>query len=155
MTAAADGPCWQLWVDGTALPNPGRIGIGALLLGPAGERATVSCVPGAQGCNNEAEMQALIAGLQMAADAGARQLRVVSDSDFAVRHVLGQAHTTVTRLLPLIARAQHLRADFECCELVWMPRHRNGEADALARAALGLPPASSHAPVRRRRAKRR
>ena len=28
---------WLIWFDGAAQPNPGRIGLGALLLGPAGD----------------------------------------------------------------------------------------------------------------------
>ena len=27
---------WQVWFDGSALPNPGKIGIGAVLIAPDG-----------------------------------------------------------------------------------------------------------------------
>lgn len=142
---------WQLWVDGTALPNPGRIGLGVVLRGPAGEHVTRAAVGPRHGCNNEAEMQALIAGLQLALQHRARQLHIVSDSDFAVRHVLGTQRTAVPRFAPLIAEAQALLARFDQVTLAWQPRLRNPEADVLARGALGLPPSPLPPPRKRRR----
>lgn len=144
-------PQWQLWVDGTALPNPGRIGLGVVLSDPTGQRQSQSQAPGQQGCNNSAELQALCLGLRLAAAAGARHLQAYSDSDFVVRHVLGQQQTAVPRLLPLIAAARELLAGFETVELRWLPRHRNGEADLLARAAVGLGAKLSKPPRRKRR----
>ncbi|QDX80643.1 hypothetical protein B9N43_04910 [Denitratisoma sp. DHT3] len=131
-------PLWQLWVDGTALPNPGHIGLGILLVSPDAEIRTHSRATNRVGCNNEAELRALHAGLELARDAGARRLLAISDSDFAVRHVLGQQTTRVARLVPLIEAVQALLPEFIDCELRWVPRHRNQEADRLARAAVGL-----------------
>jgi ribonuclease HI len=129
---------WQLWVDGTALPNPGRIGLGTVLISPAGERQTRSLALGRSGCNNEAELHALRVGLEQAREAGATRLAAISDSDFVVRHVLGQQTTRVARLVPLIEALQVQLQGFEQLELRWVPRHRNQDADHLARAALGL-----------------
>lgn len=142
---------WQLWVDGTALPNPGRIGLGAVLRSASGEQTTHAAIGPRHGCNNEAEMQALIAGLQLALAHHARHLHVVSDSDFVVRHVLGTQRTAVPRFAPLIAEAQALLSRFDQVTLTWQPRHRNPEADALARGALGLPPSPPPSPRKRRR----
>ncbi|UUZ54802.1 hypothetical protein LP419_01815 [Massilia sp. H-1] len=33
---------WRAWFDGSAHPNPGRCGIGGLLLGPDGERVEIT-----------------------------------------------------------------------------------------------------------------
>ena len=136
-------PPWQLWVDGTALPNPGRMSIGLVLAPPApfvAEARLTGLALGRQGCNNEAELRALIAGLNQAREAAVQCLLVRSDSDFVVRHVRGEMVTRVARLMPLIAEAQQCLQHFRQWELLWIPRHRNGQADKLAREALGLKP---------------
>lgn len=140
-------PCWQAWFDGSALPNPGRIGIGIVLMTPDGQRHEQSFVPRESGCNNEAELLALCAVLTLAHEAGARRLQVQGDSNIAVRYVNGQDKTAINRLLILIQRAQSLLLNFDEVTLSWVPRHRNQAADSLSRRALGLPdkPASARA----------
>jgi ribonuclease HI len=145
---------WQLWFDGCAQPNPGRLGLGALLLSPAGERIELS-LPGARsGCNNEAEVGALCAALEHAHAAGARHLQVRGDSDFAVRHLRGEQRTAVMALQTLVGRARDLLSHFDSVDLQWVPRHRNLDADRLSRAALGLPakpaPVPGHGKPKRR-----
>jgi len=109
-----------------------------VLVPPRGERLERARTLGS-GCNNEAELLALGFALECAAALGARALRVQSDSDFVVRHVSGEHHTAVARLHMLIERTQTLIAGFDSVELRWLPRHRNRDADRLARGALGLP----------------
>lgn len=161
-TAALD--CWQGWFDGAAFPNPGRIGLGAVLLSPAGERHELSTLAGASGCNNEAELLALLALLALATELGAKELRLHGDSDFAIRAgQAGQAGqggerralTEVPRLLPLLARLDDALERFEGVSLVWVPRHRNGEADRLSRLALGLPHKVAVVPGRKKITRRR
>lgn len=130
---------WQAWFDGAALPNPGKIGIGALVLSPAGERLEKSAMTGHHGCNNQAELYALCLALELAHGAGARHLQVQGDSDVAVRYVNGTASTEIAELNALVARAQSWIGRFASVQLRWVPRHRNGEADRLSRQALGLP----------------
>ncbi|CAB1368103.1 ribonuclease HI family protein [Denitratisoma oestradiolicum] len=131
-------PHWQLWVDGTALPNPGRIGVGIVLIDPDGWRETHAIPLGRQGCNNEAELHALCAGLDRARAAGADHLEIISDSDFVVQHVRGRQTTGVSRLIPLIEAARGKMDHFLSADLCWVPRHRIQEADKLARQSLGL-----------------
>jgi ribonuclease HI len=142
---------WLIWFDGAAHPNPGRIGLGALLLGPEGQRMDMSEPGGRSGCNNEAELLALGRALEIALAAGARHLVVKGDSDFAVRHLRGEAHTEVPRLVGLIDGTRALLARFTSVRLEWVPRHRNPDADRLSRAAIGLPDKPPLRPVSRRR----
>lgn len=140
---------WQAWFDGAALPNPGKIGVGVVLQAPDGRREEKSVLLNCSGCNNEAELHALCAALEMAAAAGARRLLLRGDSDVALRYVRGPDSTQIVRLCLLVAAArEHLRR-FDEVQLLWIPRHRNREADCLSRQALGLPP--SPVPVARRR----
>lgn len=142
---------WQAWFDGTALPNPGRIGIGLRLLSPQGELTEQAIATGLNGCNNEAELRALAATLNLASASGARRLLLQGDSRVAIGQVSGGERTAVARLLPLIAAAQAALAGFDEVRLLWVPRHRNRDADRLARQALGLPPKPAPTPTGRAR----
>lgn len=149
--AGPEGRMWQAWVDGTARPNPGRIGIGHVLVSPLGVRAEQSHAPGCSGCNNEAELRAILGALDAAAEVGAQQLTLHSDSRFAVDCLSGLDGTDVPRLAELLAAALTAIRRFDQVRLVWLPRHRNAEADRLARAALGLAPKPAPAKPKRRR----
>lgn len=121
-----------------------------ILVAPDGVRAEHSSLTGGHGCNNEAELHALCAAFEMAAAAGARRLQLHSDSDVAVRYVRGPDATHIQRLQVLVTRARLLAARFEAVQLLWLPRHRNREADRLSRQALGLPEAAPKARSGRR-----
>lgn len=141
---------WQIWFDGCALPNPGRIGLGALLLSPDGTRVELSSPTGRIGCSNEAELIALYAALEHAGGLGARHIYIRGDSDFVVRHLRGEQRTAIAPLLELVVRTEALLARFESVSLEWVPRHRNHDADRLSRAALGLPDKPAPVPGHRR-----
>lgn len=130
---------WHIWFDGSACPNPGRIGLGVFVLGPEGQQREYSGLAAQGGCNNEAELLALGKALEIARESGARRVVLHGDSDFVVRHVNGLASTKVVRLLDMIQRTRDLMSSFSECRLAWIPRHRNRAADRLSRAALGLP----------------
>ncbi|MDE2600102.1 MAG: ribonuclease HI family protein [Rhodocyclaceae bacterium] len=132
--------CWQAWFDGSALPNPGKMGVGLVLLAPDGSQCERAFVAREPGCNNEAELNALCALLELARDKGVRHLQIYGDSDVAVKYVAGIKSTEIERLRKLVERSQILLGNFESVSLSWVPRHRNSAADALSRGALGLPP---------------
>ena len=146
---------WLAWCDGTASPNPGRIGLGVVLVSPDGERQEMSLPSGHSGCNNEAELRAIGAALELARKHGARTLNLCSDSRFAIDCLTGIDSTEVARLADLLATIREALTGFDCVVLRWLPRHRNGEADRLARTALGLAPkpatGKSKQPKKRRR----
>ena len=133
---------WTAWSDGSALPNPGRMGWGAVLAGPDGERRTLSLSGGAaSGCNNEAELRGVMAALAELRTLGARVARVHCDNSVVVAQlgsVDGGAVRPIVRLAALFDEARALLRSFDDVRVVWVPAHRNAEADALARAALGL-----------------
>jgi ribonuclease HI len=110
-------------------------------------------VTGGTGCNNEAELHALCVALDMAFDAGARHLLLHGDSDVALRYVRGPDSTRIARLQILIESARDRLRRFDEVQLLWVPRHRNTDADRLSRRALGLP--ETVPPVARGRNRRR
>lgn len=136
---------WVIHCDGSAIPNPGRMGLGALLVAPDGTRHPLSQATHTTGCNNEAELGALVMALNEARARGATALQVYSDSSILVEQLgeTPQPKPPIERLEALYGAARALLKSFDQVRLQWIPRHRNGEADALARAALGAPPKPS------------
>jgi ribonuclease HI len=127
---------WRGWFDGSAHPNPGRCGIGALLLGPGGERIELSQAAG-YGNSSEAEYLALIAVLEAARDAGARGLTVYGDSQVVINDVASL--DAAPSLSELRATARALLDALDGVVLRWIPRHKNAEADALSQRAVTGP----------------
>ncbi len=138
MQPPSDG--WRGWFDGSAHPNPGQIGIGALLCGPAGERLEISRRAG-HGNSGEAEYLALTALLEAAARLGATRLVVYGDSQVVVNDVNLSAQAVAAGrgakgLEEHRARVVDLLGPLGEVSLRWVPRHRNGDADRLSQRAI-------------------
>ena len=135
---------WTLWCDGSALPNPGRMGLGAVLVGPDGAAPHhISEATTFTGCNNEAELRALLVALRWLAQqvpAQSTAVRVITDSSVLIAQLGTEPASAMARLAPLLAQARCSLQRFAHIDFQWVPRHRNGAADTLARAALGLAP---------------
>ncbi|MFZ4289140.1 ribonuclease HI family protein [Variovorax sp. HJSM1_2] len=144
------GP-WVAYVDGSALPNPGRMGLGAVWTAPDGACHTLSQATHSIGCNNEAELRALMAVLRELQREGATAIVVHSDNSVVVQQVGGHTAKPIARLAALFDEARTLFQSFEDARLMWIPQHRNAEADALARAALGMGERVLKLPKKRRR----
>lgn len=129
---------WLVHVDGTAAPSPGALGVGVVLVSPAGGRHEVSRALEQRGCNNEAEARAVVVALDEAARLGARALRLHSDSAVIVDELIGRRRTQVERLRTVFDAIAEQRAGFEVVDVVLVGRRDNGEADLLARGAVGL-----------------
>ena len=131
---------WILHIDGSAMPNPGRMAIGAVLTGPDGSQHCLGqTLPGA-GCNNEAELRAVLAGLHMALSLGARHVRIYTDSRWLVDQLadpslLGSRIRPTLRLSDWLQKVRDALESWEQVEWRWIPRRCNAQADALARAA--------------------
>ena len=128
---------WRAWFDGSAHPNPGRCGIGALLTGPGGERIEISQGAG-YGNSSEAEYRALIALLDAAVSKGARGLTVYGDSRGVIDDVNGTQGAGAASLAHYRAQALALMARIDGVVLRWLPRHKNVAADALSQRAVAL-----------------
>ena len=126
---------WRGWFDGSAHPNPGQIGIGALLCGPDGQRVEISRRAG-HGNSSEAEYLALAALLEAARDAGATGLAVCGDSQVVVNDVNLGAARGAKGLEAHRACVLALMAELGDVNLRWVPRHRNGDADRLSQQAI-------------------
>lgn len=126
---------WRGWFDGSAHPNPGQIGIGALLCGPDGQRVEISRRAG-HGNSSEAEYLALTALLEAAVKAGATGLAVCGDSQVVINDVNLGAARGAKGLEDHRARVVELMSTLGAVQLRWVPRHRNGDADRLSQQAV-------------------
>jgi ribonuclease HI len=86
--------------------------------------------------NNQAEYQAIIAGLEKAVSLGAKNAAVKSDSELVVRQINGQFKIKNTALRPLYQRVVQLIGRLESFSITYIPREQNRQADALANRAL-------------------
>jgi ribonuclease HI len=145
---------WRAWFDGSAAPNPGKIGVGVVLIAPDARRMEKSLPLNRCGCNNEAELLALSLVLDMAEAAGAKALEIFGDSKATADWIRGADSTRIEPIASLVAGIRARIIGFDNVELVWIPRHKNIEADRLSRRALGLPEGIPP-PAKKRRDKRR
>lgn len=128
---------WRAWFDGAAAPNPGRIGLGGLLLDPAGKAvAEISEAPG-HGTNNEAEYLALIAVLEAALANGVEHLLVHGDSQLVINQVEGTWAVNAPGIKAHHRKAVGLVKQFKQVRFEWIRREKNKAADALSKQALG------------------
>jgi len=143
---------WIVHCDGSAVPNPGRMGMGAVIVSPDGTRRTLSRAGDERGCNNEAELRAVMMALRTLKASDVSTLQIYSDNSVLVAQLDGTGDTPpIARLATMFDEARGLISTFEHVVLQWIPRHRNAEADALARAALGLPPKQTVKPAKTRK----
>jgi len=134
--AAHDGrpTAWRAWFDGSARPNPGQCGIGAVLKGPDGAAIELA-QPAGYGNSSEAEYRALIAVLEAAVAHDAAELTVYGDSRVVIDDVNGPDAFAAPSLAAYRAAVHLLSARIPALSLRWVPRHKNLEADALSQRA--------------------
>ena len=132
--AGPETSAWRAWFDGSARPNPGRCGLGAVLDGPDGQRIELS-LDGGHGNSSEAEYRALNAVLRAAIDHGANDLLVLGDSQVVIDDVNAPDGANAPALGLLRAETLDLLARLPQARLRWIPRHKNARADALSQRA--------------------
>jgi ribonuclease HI len=124
---------WHAWFDGSAHPNPGRIGIGGLLKGPLGEVVEISATAG-RGDSCEAEYLALIAVLHAALEWQPKKLVIHGDSQVVIGDVCREEGAP--SLAVYASKARKLISQLGDVHLHWIPRGRNTLADALSQRAI-------------------
>jgi probable phosphoglycerate mutase len=123
--------------DGGSRGNPGPAGYGAVVR-DAETGAVLAERKGGLGhtTNNVAEYQGLIAGLQAAAELGARTVDARMDSKLVVEQMSGRWKIKHPALQTLAVQAKALASGFGSIHFEWIPRERNQHADRLANEAM-------------------
>ncbi|MCH8050925.1 MAG: ribonuclease HI family protein [Chloroflexi bacterium] len=131
---------WTVFTDGASRGNPGPSSIGAVVYNAAGEEVhTVSRRLG-RATNNEAEYQAVIAGLEAALGLGGGSVDLRMDSQLIVRQLEFRYRVRNARLRPFFERVVELKRQFESFKVTHVPREQNKRADQLANLALDSGP---------------
>jgi dinuclear metal center YbgI/SA1388 family protein len=133
---AVAGGRLRLHVDGGSRGNPGPGAIGVVLEDSDGRvieefgRTIGICT------NNVAEYRALLAGLELAAKAGAEELEILADSELLVKQLRGEYKVKNEGLKPLHDDAKERLRGFRRTAIRHVPRAQNAEADRLVNKAL-------------------
>ncbi|XP_014506412.1 uncharacterized protein LOC106766176 [Vigna radiata var. radiata] len=126
---------WVLYVDGAL----GRTvsGAGVVLEGPNGFLMEHLLIFKFKTSHNQAEYEALLAGLQLARDMGARKVICRTDSQLVVGQMNGDFQVREDHLLRYYHQAYSLVKDFEDVKIQHIPREQNARADLLSKLSTG------------------
>ena len=138
-------------VDG-ATGGVARVGVAAVARSGKGHFVAWESRQLARMTNNEAEYQAALLGLAMAAALGARRVEIVTDSDVVVKQMAGHSRVLSKRLQALHRETVDAVGRFQAVSFRHVPREQNRLADALAAEALAgrtvrMPGKSPHAKI--------
>ncbi len=121
-----------VYTDGAARGNPGPAGIGVVVTDANGRTLATLARGIGPATNNQAEYRAVIEGLRLAAERGARAVVLRSDSRLLVEQLSGRFKVKSPRLQRLHEEARKLIRRFTDVVFEHVPREDNAEADALA-----------------------
>jgi ribonuclease HI len=129
-------PSYVANIDGGARGNPGPAGWGAVIQNPEG--GLVAELKGAlpYATNNVAEYEGLLAALRWAAEHGATQLHLKSDSLLLVQQMRGVYKVKNEGLKPLYGQARLLAHRIGRVTYEHVRRELNKDADRLANEAM-------------------
>ncbi|XP_068477194.1 uncharacterized protein [Phaseolus vulgaris] len=127
------GSQWVLSVDGSS--NQQGSGAGIILEGPNGVLIEQALRFPFKASNNQAEYEALIAGMLLAKEMGAQSLLAKSDSQLFIGQVTGEYQGKDPQMAAYLRYVEVLKRAFAAFELVHVPREQNARADLLAKLA--------------------
>ncbi|GKC74803.1 reverse transcriptase domain-containing protein [Tanacetum coccineum] len=124
---------WILFTDGSSCVDGS--GAGLILTNPEGMEFTYALRFEFTATNNEAEYEALIAGLRIAARMGLRNLEANVDSRLVANHVLGEYMAKEDNMIQYINKTKSLIQGFDRFTITQVPRGDNKKLDALSKIA--------------------
>jgi ribonuclease HI len=125
-----------MWVDGGSRGNPGPAAVGYRIEDDGGELLEEAGEAIGVATNNEAEYRALITALRRAAELGASEVEVRSDSELLMRQMTGRYRVKSPHLRDLWQEAQGAAGRFDDVRYVEVRRTENTDADRQVNLAL-------------------
>ncbi len=127
---------FTIFSDGGARGNPGPAAIGAVISSEDGKVLEEISRTIGETTNNQAEYQAIIAGLEAAHALGAEAVECFLDSELVVKQLKHEYKVKNKELAPLFVKVHNLSLKFKKISYTHVPRERNKEADRLVNEAL-------------------
>ncbi|GJT19687.1 reverse transcriptase domain-containing protein [Tanacetum coccineum] len=124
---------WTLFTDGSSCVD--GCGAGVILTDPEGVEFTYALRFQFETTNNEAEYEALIAGLRIAEKMGVKNLEVNVDSKLVANQVNGTYIAKETDMVKYLEKVKALTNTFRAFSIKQVPRSKNKKADALSKMA--------------------
>ena len=121
--------------DGGARGNPGPAAIGVVVTCNGQVVETISKCIG-ETTNNQAEYQAIIAGLEKAIELKAEEVECFLDSELVVKQLRHEYKVKNKDLASLFVKAHNLSLQFKKISFIHIPREQNKAADKLVNKAL-------------------
>nr|GFB19880.1 reverse transcriptase domain-containing protein [Tanacetum cinerariifolium] len=119
---------WTLFTNGSSCVDGS--GAGLILTSPEGAEFTYVLRFQFAASNNEAEHEALIAGLWIAAQMGVKNVHVSVDSKLVANQVLGAYVTKEENMIKYLKKVKSLASGFTNFAINQVPRSKNKKADA-------------------------
>ena len=131
-----DHSIWKLSVDGAA--NAQGNGAGLILTSSEGINIEYALRFGFHTSNNEAEYEAVIAGLNLAHSLEVDRLEIYSDCQLVVRQIEDTYEAKSGRIILYLQKVRELLKKFVLVQVKHVPRAENSRAYALAKLAIAL-----------------
>lgn len=125
-----------LRTDGGARGNPGPAAIGVVLEDEQGKELKAFGRYIGETTNNQAEYQALLAGLEEAKRLGVQGLACFLDSELVVRQMNQEYKVKDRELASLFVKVWNISQSFKAISFTHVAREQNKRADQLVNEAL-------------------
>nr|GEV31681.1 reverse transcriptase domain-containing protein [Tanacetum cinerariifolium] len=124
---------WTLFTDGSSCVDGS--GAGLILTNPEGVEFTYALRFQFAASNNEAEYEALVAGLRIATQMGVKNVQANVDSKLVGNQVLGTYVAKEDNMIKYLEIVKGLVSRFTTFSISQVPQSRNKKADALSKIA--------------------
>lgn len=126
----------RIYVDAATRGNPGKAGVGLIVLDSEDKVIKKMTEYIGQTTNNVAEYTGLIYALQEALIMRAKKVTVFTDSELVVKQFSGEYMVKDENLKRLWKQVGHLSTGFEELNILFIKREENKRADKLANQAI-------------------
>ncbi|XP_075521560.1 uncharacterized protein LOC142554767 [Primulina tabacum] len=136
MIQPSEEEVWKVSVDGAS--SLMGCGVGVVLVSPLGEKVKLALRIDSRITNNEAEYEAVLAGIRAAREVGASRIILYSNSQLITQQIKGIYEAKDDKMLKYLRLIRAQAESFMDWSIEQVPREENSEADALAKMAASL-----------------
>ncbi|GJU71075.1 reverse transcriptase domain-containing protein [Tanacetum coccineum] len=124
---------WKLYTDGASSSD--GLGAGLMLISPEGKEYTYALRFEFETTNNEAEYDALLAGLRISQEMEIRSLAIFADSQLMLNQIKGLFEAKKLTIKQYLEKVKEILKGFDIYTIEHVRRNHNKKADALSKLA--------------------